>query len=1688
LQAPSASAQTLLSNGMWSHCRFPSMDAFLGGWCGMFSPGGSVTSNEWAVGLMGTFEGVTTPSPYTWHWWVRGWGDSCWRWTWFPYTEHWEFYYLNPQTGSWQYEGFSTSRFLNVKVFGRIQCWRFGGWYESELEYYTGWQLPPIGGPAWTDVSSLPFLFQNFGCPPPPPPPTPTPTRTPTPTPTPTRTPTLPPNVTPTPDPRATATPTPAARPTAAPVPIAPVGCVLASEPTFSWSAVPGASHYEFYLLKDNPGSGTDTVDHRPIVNGTSYRVPEELMVRGVTYRWKVRAVNSIGDGPYSGPGGDGTNFTPGCPPATTAPGGCINTLLPTFVWGSVPGATSYRLFVAAWVPDPDTGQTTVLNVSTPHQNFPLTTKLRRGRSYYWKVKASNASDEGAYSPLVNFNTNCVPPPAVDEDFTDVRPPEVDQGPDGAPASVGCPVSVTNGNMFLDQADLSVGGIGPVLGFGRSYNSDNIVAGRYGIFGPGWTHPYEVNVRPDTDETLLLTAGDGTPVYFWDSDGDRRYDAYVPATEQSWFIREGDGRFTRHFRAGGTETYDAQGRLLQVTDLLGRSLIIQRNEAGRIERVTNASQRWLAFTYDGARLAEVADGAGLTRTTYGYDANGRLAGVTYADGSGFTFAYSSSNRLQTVTDRTGRVVETHEYYPDGRARTSALADGRELLTLVYGTNQTTVTDALGHVTTYDFVAINKTRRVVKITGPCTSCGGGGGDVQEWTYDAQGRVKTTKDAGGKITHYEYDPETGDLTLTKDALLNTTIYTYHPDGRVKTITTPDNATKRYTYIAAGPETITESIDANRWRTTQILYNVMGQPATTFDYRGNQTKYAYFATTHDLESVTRPAGVTRFVYDELGRVRETRDPLDRLTKVEYDGRGRTRKVIYPDGTSSEVSYDLAGRRAVAKDALGRESRSVYDQYGRVVESVDPLRNVTRRAYDLMSRPLSITDAEGRTTSFERDPQGRVVRTVYPGGAVESTSYDKEGRLASRTDRTGIRTTYRYDALGRLSGKSYSDNSSGVSYTYDVMHRMSTASNAVDTLSWTYDHLSRVLTESSSRHGSTVSYTYDEDGNRLTLALNGTPVVTYSYDEAARLDWLRHDGQTYDFAYDAASRRTSMSYPNGVTTTYSLNAMDRLLQLSAVKGAQAVTSAAYEYDAVGNRTRKTMPEFSEDYGYDALSRLTRVQRGSAQQWGFDYDRVGNRVNDRWNGTVMQASHNERNELLSKQVGGPVPVDGQLSEAGTVQVNGQTARSYAGTRFAGQITATPGSNTFGVQATDASGNTVTKQYTYEVSGQPATMVYDVNGNLTSKTEGAAVWTYEWSVTNQLRRVLKDGSEVARFAYDPLGRRVEKVAGGMTYSWLYDGQDVLRETVTSTSGTQTSLYIHGPGVDEPLAKKDVATGAMTYYHADGLGSIVKHTDDAGNVVHTYQYDAWGNIEVGVSRSGHAYTGRESDSETSLYYYRARYYDPRLGRFISEDPARDGLNLYGYVGNSPVSFSDPLGLERWDQWDRQPTVRVVPISTAQQVVGYALLLGGPFTIVAKAPGAPPSEPGSWGAWMDGVLAGQRASGPVFACSVSNGGIAARHGNPVHNSIIDRVAARMRALGWRDVRKNQQQVDAAGNFFPNRPDLSGINPKTGQRVNLEWDTNPAGSARHRAVVPANDPGAVNIFMVIDPATGRVISSVR
>ena len=181
---------------------------------------------------------------------------------------------------------------------------------------------------------------------------------------------------------------------------------------------------------------------------------------------------------------------------------------------------------------------------------------------------------------------------------------------------------------------------------------------------------------------------------------------------------------------------------------------------------------------------------------------------------------------------------------------------------------------------------------------------------------------------------------------------------------------------------------------------------------------------------------------------------------------------------------------------------------------------------------------------------------------------------------------------------------------------------------------------------------------------------------------------------------------------------------------------------------------------------------------------------------------------------------------------------------------------------------------------------------------------------NQLIEVKKgtsvqNATMVATFGYDPIGRRILKSTPTKTVAYTYDGADILRENVTTSGSTVTSYYVHGPGIDEPLSKE---TGSsVTYYHADGLGSIAKETDGSGVVTNTLRYDAWGNIETGA-RDGFAFTGREWDPETGLYYYRARYYDPGAGRFINEDSWRfyAGANFFTYVGGRPTVLRDPTG--------------------------------------------------------------------------------------------------------------------------------------------------------------------------------------
>jgi RHS repeat-associated protein len=162
---------------------------------------------------------------------------------------------------------------------------------------------------------------------------------------------------------------------------------------------------------------------------------------------------------------------------------------------------------------------------------------------------------------------------------------------------------------------------------------------------------------------------------------------------------------------------------------------------------------------------------------------------------------------------------------------------------------------------------------------------------------------------------------------------------------------------------------------------------------------------------------------------------------------------------------------------------------------------------------------------------------------------------------------------------------------------------------------------------------------------------------------------------------------------------------------------------------------------------------------------------------------------------------------------------------------------------------------------------------------------------------------VARYAYDPLGRRVERVTGATVTAYTYDEAAILREY----RGAVVLRYVHGTGMDEPLLVEEGSE--PSFYHADGLGSIVLMTNASGATTSARRYDVWGNLEFGATEQGYSFTGREWDPDAKLYYYRARYYDPGSGRFASEDPIgrAGGLNFYMYADASPAQYTDPSGL-------------------------------------------------------------------------------------------------------------------------------------------------------------------------------------
>jgi RHS repeat-associated protein len=628
-------------------------------------------------------------------------------------------------------------------------------------------------------------------------------------------------------------------------------------------------------------------------------------------------------------------------------------------------------------------------------------------------------------------------------------------------------------------------------------------------------------------------------------------------------------------------------------------------------------------------------------------------------------------------------------------------------------------------------------------------------------------------------------------------------------------------------------------------------------------------------------------------------TTDPLGHTTTYEYDSTGSLIGQTDPLGHQTAYAYNLSGQTVSVTDPLSQTTQLNYDR-GDLISVTTPLGHTTSRFVDAAGRGLSLKNALGETVRFQYDALNRITSVTDPLAGTTSFSYDPEGNLLSLTDPRGSITSYTYDSMGRM-----------LSRTDPLSHAES----------FEYD-LSGNLTTLTDRRGKVTSYSFDAL-HRRTFAGFGTTVaggmttyestITYSYDGALPCGCGGTSGRLAQVV-DSLSGTVSYAYDN----------LDRITSETTPQG-----TIGYSYDAHGRRTSMTVGgQSSVSYDYDNADRLTQITQ-AASSVSVVYDNA-NKVTSITlpNGVISEYSYDAGSRLTGINYRKGATVLGNLTyeyeEAGRrTRIGGTYAR-----------TGLPQS------LTSASYDTGNRQLGF--GGQ--TLTYDANGNLTSDGTNSLTW----DARNHLVSMTATGLN-ASFQYDALGRRINKTVNGTSTSFLYDGLNVVQEQV---GGTPTANMLTGLGVDEVFMRADSSGGSGLL--TDALGSTIGLADTSGTVQTEYTYDPFGQTTQsgGAGTNLSQYNRRENDG-TGLYYYRARYYSSTLQRFISEDPAgfQGGINLYGYVGNNPVSGRDPLGL-------MDTATCVVGFAVAGALVGAVLggvvgvagIVGGPLVLITSPGGA------------------------------------------------------------------------------------------------------------------------------------------
>lgn len=841
----------------------------------------------------------------------------------------------------------------------------------------------------------------------------------------------------------------------------------------------------------------------------------------------------------------------------------------------------------------------------------------------------------------------------------------------------------------------------------------------------------------------------------------------------------------------------------------------------------------------------------------------------------------------------------------------------------------------------------------------------------YTYNSDTTLRSAKEAGGPLKEIEYDKAHRPI-LTRVAGTLTTSCRYNAKGQLISETDRRGNTTTFTYDAFGRKissTLPQTIDENgefylpeitftydvlhnlasytnpKGETKHTRYNILGRPIEEIAPDGQVTTHCY-TLTGDLSKTTYPDySELHYTYAPFQRVKtktHTDSKRQVLKSEHYEYKGLLlHSYQNPLGLITTYGYDRMGKK-VLEDALGRTTTFKYDLLGNVERITQGGKSsVTRYNFENELIETFVEDCNGTIENHverEYDDEGRLIfgrRYTDAGIALDAFLYDLEGRLIQHTDPLGAITSYEYIETSYLKKITTDPLGNREIETYDPLERLieiqkedpekqivskevftlDRGGNRVQqectvfdkeettrtyTVEWEYDSCARPIKVTEEGKKTTLTE-YDEMGrpSRVTLP-NGTKLTT-TCDPLGRKLSLKSSDQTlhYTYRYEKGLQPTlAIDQVRSLTWRRSYNLFGELTSETAPNG----HTLHWEYDPLGRCTSFTLPDKSAiTYTYTPLHLETVSRPGYCHTY-----------------TQFSSTGHVTEEALPFQLG-LLSTHHDLLERVTSQASPhlQNSITYGPS---GLVTETSsslfGPKTYAYDPLNQLKQEKETSYHFDSLGNPTDCVtnslnqiinidgsllyYDLNGNPIRRHYSDTILKYYYDALNRLIQ-LND----THYTYDPFDRLYEK-----------DGLYYLHNQETEV-GTYTEdavileLRVLGLGIQSEIGAAiaiELDSRPFVPLH-DLRGNIVALLNPSGELVDTYEYDAFGGeIELHTTtQNPWRFQSRRHDG--LLIHFSKRFYDPSLKRFLTPDPSGpvDSPNLYLFVLNSPLNRLDLYGL-------------------------------------------------------------------------------------------------------------------------------------------------------------------------------------